>query len=155
MLGRTSNTGFVFAKRTSPYVGPAAQPQGKRPSPPFPLNPFPRKQEVTGTESIAVDVEAYQGSEAGFSELGGSHWISIAAANVLPKMALYQALRLLKSYQLDTVRCHLDVVDDPGNGSVTMVSAGGVFLDVTRINATFSRTRNVTFLSVFFLQRCL
>lgn len=76
---------------------------------------------MTGTEGIAVDVEAYQGSEAGFSELGGSHWISIAAANVLPKMALYQALRLLKSYKLDTVRCHLDVVDDPGNGSVTMV----------------------------------
>ena len=69
-----------------------------------------------------MDVEAYQGSEAGFSELGGSHWISIAAANVLPKMALHQAIRLLKSYQLDTVRCHLDVVDDPGNGSVTMVS---------------------------------
>eukprot|EP00752_Nemacystus_decipiens_P010276 g9158.t1 len=78
-------------------------------------------ERVTGTEGIAVDVEAYQGSEAGFTELGGSHWISIAAANVLPKMALYQALRLLKSYQLDTVRCHLDVVDDPGNGSVTMM----------------------------------
>eukprot|EP00903_Cladosiphon_okamuranus_P014976 g13861.t1 len=76
---------------------------------------------VTGTEGIAVDVEAYQGSEAGVSELGGSHWISIAAANVLPKNALYQALRLLKSYQLHTVRCHLDVVDDPGNGSVTMM----------------------------------
>lgn len=69
-----------------------------------------------------MDVEAYQGYEAGLSELGGSHWISIAAANVLPKIALSQALRLLKSYRLDTIRCHLDVVDDPGNGSVTMVS---------------------------------
>lgn len=76
---------------------------------------------MSGTEGIAVDVEAYQGSEAGATELGGSHWISIAAANVLPKMALYQALRLLKSYELETVRCHLDVVDDRENGSVTMV----------------------------------
>ncbi|CAN0550988.1 unnamed protein product, partial [Ectocarpus sp. 12 AP-2014] len=78
-------------------------------------------QEVSGTESIAVDVETYQGAEAGATEVRGSHWISMAAANVLPKMALYQALRLLKSYQLETIRCHLDVVDDPGNGSITMV----------------------------------
>ncbi|CAN0435416.1 unnamed protein product, partial [Hapterophycus canaliculatus] len=80
------------------------------------------EQKVTGTEGVAVDVEAYQGSEAGATELGGSHWISIAAANVLPKMALYQALRLLRSYELETVRCHLDVVDDRENGSVAMVS---------------------------------
>ncbi|CAN0106830.1 unnamed protein product, partial [Ectocarpus sp. 12 AP-2014] len=78
-------------------------------------------EEVSGTESIAVDVETYQGAEAGATEVRGSHWISMAAANVLPKMALYQALRLLKSYQLETIRCHLDVVDDPGNGSVTMM----------------------------------
>lgn len=43
-------------------------------------------QQVTGTEGVAVDVEAYEGSESGALELDGSHWISMAAANVLPKV---------------------------------------------------------------------
>lgn len=37
------------------------------------------------------------------------------------QVALSQILRLVKSYGLETIRCHLDVVDDPGNGSVAMV----------------------------------
>lgn len=42
---------------------------------------------MTGTEGVAADVEAYEGSEVEASELHGSHWISIAAANVLPKVS--------------------------------------------------------------------
>ena len=38
------------------------------------------------TGGIAADVEAYEGSETGSADLRGSHWISIAAANVLPKV---------------------------------------------------------------------
>lgn len=48
--------------------------------------PIVCSQEVTGTENVAVNVEEYQGSEVEASELHGSHWISIAAANVLPKV---------------------------------------------------------------------
>lgn len=53
-----------------------------------PISPCDRdgRQQVTGTEGVAVDVEAYEGSEAGVYELHGSHWISVAAANVLPKV---------------------------------------------------------------------
>jgi hypothetical protein len=36
-------------------------------------------------------------------------------------MALSQTLRLLQSYELAAVRCHMDVVEDPGNGTVTML----------------------------------
>jgi hypothetical protein len=37
------------------------------------------------------------------------------------QMALSQTLRLLQSYELAAVRCHMDVVEDPGNGTVTML----------------------------------
>lgn len=49
------------------------------------------KQEAAKIEGIATDVEAYQGSEAGATELRGSYWISIAAASVLPKVYARQA----------------------------------------------------------------
>ncbi|CAM9860894.1 unnamed protein product [Ascophyllum nodosum] len=97
------------------------------------------------TGGIAADVEAYEGSETGSADLRGSHWISIAAANVLPKVSLGQALRLLASYKLDTIRCHLDVVDDPGNGSVTIMrllvsnkEAASTAQDMTEESATGS-----------------
>eukprot|EP00611_Tribonema_gayanum_P024923 TRINITY_DN5581_c0_g1_i4.p2 TRINITY_DN5581_c0_g1~~TRINITY_DN5581_c0_g1_i4.p2 ORF type:complete len:148 (+),score=51.21 TRINITY_DN5581_c0_g1_i4:85-528(+) len=36
-------------------------------------------------------------------------------------MALSQVVRLLEAYGMEAVRCHLDVVADPGNGNVTML----------------------------------
>ncbi|CAM9314944.1 unnamed protein product [Discosporangium mesarthrocarpum] len=80
---------------------------------------------VSGTENVAVDVEEYTGEEhssiSGVDWMVNSHWITLTSANVLPKVALAQVLRLLKSYELQAIRCHLDVVNDPGNGTVTMI----------------------------------
>ena len=37
------------------------------------------------------------------------------------QMALSQTLRLLQAYDMTAVRCHMDNVEDPGNGVVTML----------------------------------
>jgi hypothetical protein len=46
---------------------------------------------------------------------------ALAYTNNILQMALSQTLRLLQSYELAAVRCHMDVVEDPGNGTVTML----------------------------------
>lgn len=92
---------------------------------------------VRGTESVAVDVELYDGMDAASTAAGAANgsaaaagaaaaaprpaWLTVALANVLPRAALEQSLRLMPLYGLSVLRCHLDVVDDPGNGSVTLL----------------------------------
>ena len=45
----------------------------------------------------------------------------MAQTNVLPRVGLDKCLRLFKLRGLDVLRCHMDRVNDPGNGSVCLL----------------------------------
>lgn len=49
------------------------------------------------------------------------YWVSVAQTNVLPRVGLDKCLRLFKLRGLDVLRCHMDRVNDPGNGSVCLL----------------------------------
>lgn len=72
---------------------------------------------VKGTEDVAVSMEGWPAVEGGKNP----RMITIAASNVLPKLALQRSALYLTQFGFDVRRCHLDVVDDPGNGMVTMM----------------------------------
>lgn len=48
----------------------------------------------------------------------GPYWVSVVQTNVLPRVVLDKCLRLFGLHKLDVLRCHMDRVDDPGNGHV-------------------------------------
>ncbi len=81
---------------------------------------------VSGTEGVAVDIGTYDGrdKEALLPHDHGTtgiKWITVALANVMPKIALTQVLRLLQPHNMSIRRCHMDMVQDPGNGTVTLL----------------------------------
>jgi glutamate dehydrogenase len=88
-------------------------------------------EKVKGSEGVAVHIESYDGSEQGtlaVDEAMGQgvrpHWVTLALANVMPKIALTQVLRLFLPHELKVLRVHMDLVNDPRNGgSVTMLRA--------------------------------
>jgi len=45
----------------------------------------------------------------------------VAQTNVLPRVGLDKCLRLFKLHGLDVLRCHMDRVNDPGNGQVCLL----------------------------------
>jgi hypothetical protein len=49
------------------------------------------------------------------------YWVSVAQTNVLPRVGLDKCLRLFKLRGLDVLRCHMDRVEDPGNGQVCLL----------------------------------
>ena len=78
-------------------------------------------EQVKGTESSAIHIEASANTEAG-------SWITIAAANVLPEVLLRLSSSIISARELDIARAHLDTVSDPENlmgpdmpGYVTML----------------------------------
>ncbi len=83
--------------------------------------------EVSGTEGVAVDIETYDGRDKEAlhphddGSAAGIKWITAALANVMPKIALTQVLRLLQLHNMSIRRCHMDMVDDGENGTVTLL----------------------------------
>lgn len=49
------------------------------------------------------------------------YWVSLAQTNVLPRVGLDKCLKLFGLHKLDVLRCHMDRVNDPGNGSVCLL----------------------------------
>lgn len=79
-------------------------------------------EQVSGTECVAVNIEPYEGVDVPHTHPGPQLlWVTAALANVLPKVALSLSLRLLQYHGAHAIRCHMDLVDDPGNGTVTML----------------------------------
>ncbi len=81
---------------------------------------------VSGTEGVVVNIGTYDGrdKEALLPRDHGTtgiKWITLALANVMPKIALTQVLRLLEPHNMSIRRCHMDMVEDPGNGTVTLL----------------------------------
>lgn len=73
---------------------------------------------IAGSENCAVDVEAY---EPDTSAKDSRFWVSLAQTNVLPRVGLDKCLKLFKLHNLDVLRCHMDRVNDPGNGQVCLL----------------------------------
>ncbi len=73
---------------------------------------------IAGTENCAVDVEEYDPNPATNER---RYWVSLAQTNVLPRVGLDKCLKLFKLHKLDVLRCHMDRVNDPGNGSVCLL----------------------------------
>lgn len=47
------------------------------------------------------------------------YWVSVMQTNVLPRVVLDKCLKFFGLNHLDVLRCHMDRVDDPGNGHVS------------------------------------
>jgi hypothetical protein len=45
-------------------------------------------------------------------------WVSVLQTNVLPRIGLEKCLKLFGLRKIDVLRCHMDRVQDPGNGQV-------------------------------------
>lgn len=73
---------------------------------------------VAGSENCAVDVEAY---EPNLEVNDRRYWVSLAQSNVLPRVGLDKSLKLFGLHKLDVLRCHMDRVEDPGNGQVCLL----------------------------------
>lgn len=73
---------------------------------------------IKGSENCAVDVEPYDPSPALNDR---RYWVSVAQTNVLPRVGLDKCLKLFGLHKLDVLRCHMDRVNDPGNGQVCLL----------------------------------
>ncbi|KAH7468562.1 NAD-specific glutamate dehydrogenase [Phytophthora ramorum] len=81
---------------------------------------------VRGTEGVAVDVEHKWETRSDENKLASSGipqtMLTIAAPNVIPKSFMQKAATYLGLCNLNVVRAHLDVVQDPQNkGHVAMI----------------------------------
>ena len=98
------------------------------------LNQMHLYSSVSGTEGVAVSVEAYDESERrrlhsdskslGAIEAADSSklfWVDTAVANSLPQYALEHFARVVKLLNMDIIRTHLDNVTDGEGRSVTML----------------------------------
>ena len=71
---------------------------------------------VQGTEGVVVDVENWEGK----TDVTGSdlYMMTVASANVLTKGSLEKHVTHLSAYYgMKVLRAHLDVIQDPENGS--------------------------------------
>jgi len=86
-------------------------------------------ERVRSTDKVTVHVEKAEGNNA-----SDSHWITIAAANVLPDVIYRIAAKMLFAHNFDVQQSHMDRIEDPANsttelpGFVTMLRLNGRFI---------------------------
>lgn len=88
-------------------------------------------ERVRSTDKVAVHVEPAEKSHG----LPGTHWITIAAANVLPDVLYRITARMLHAHQFEVEQSHMDRVEDPANSTAELPG----FVTMLRVNGAFKR----------------